>query len=148
VKAWLPLLVAAAALSGCAAGQPASPNPNLAAPKLVVAARADGNFTVFMHAAFGDRAYDWLTLSLDNASVANRTSAYSLEQAVNGTGFFLDVGASSQGQLYQYRARIDVIPGASGDRLKASVLDDEGRWSEPRTFNMPFEQILDHPRSP
>lgn len=147
MKAWLSLLLVVAALGGCTTGEPASPNPNLAAPKLVVAARDDGNFTVFVHAAFGERAYDWLSLSLDNRTVANRTTAYSLEQQVNGTGFFLDVGAATQGQLYAYRARVEILPAANGDRARVSTLDEQGRWSDPRTFNLPLEQILDHPRS-
>jgi hypothetical protein len=145
MKAWLALLLVAA-LSGCATGEP-GPNPNLAAPKLLVAARADGNFTVYLHAAFGERAYDWLSIAVDNRTVANRTAAYSLEDTVNGTSFFLDVGASSSGQLYEYRARVDVLPATSGDRVRVATLDADGTWSDPRTFSLPLEQILDHPRS-
>jgi hypothetical protein len=147
MKTRLPLLLVVAALCGCAAGEPGSPNPNLSAPKLVVAARADGNYTIYLHAAFGERAYDWLSLAIDNRTVANRTASYSLEEAVNGTSFFVEVGAASQGQLYEYRGHVDVLPSASGTRVRFAALSDSGAWSDPRTYNMPFAQILDHPRS-
>lgn len=143
---WVPLLLLAAALSGCT-GESAGPSPNFVAPKLVLAARDDGNLTLFVHAAIGERAYDWLSLSVDNASVVNRTSAYSLEESVNGTSVFVTVSAMSGDQLYAWRGHVEVLPVPGAERARIARLDDEDVWSEPRLYSLPFEQILDHARA-
>lgn len=146
MKAWVPLVLLGAALSGCAGGSDTG-NPNLVAPKVVLALRADGNLTLYLHSAFGEHRYDWLEVRVDNATIANRTSAFSLEESTNATGFFLDVAAEAQGQLYQYRARVDLARAGATENLRVATVDDEGTWSEPRSFGLPYQQILDHPRS-
>jgi len=144
MKGWgVPLLLLAAVLSGCAGGDSTTTNPNLLAPKLQLAARPDGNATVYVHSAFGEHVYDWIELKVDNRTVANRTSAFSLEERVNSTGFFLDVSGAAQGQTYAYRARVDVV----ADKLRVSALGSDGAWADPKTFTLPFAQILDHERS-
>lgn len=136
--AWIVALLATVALAGCGA-QPA--NPSLAAPKLVVAARPDGNATVFVHSAFGERSYEWIALSIDNQSLTNRTSAFSIEASL-ATGFYLDVAAEAGEDVYVLRARIDVFE--AEERASVSLVDSEGKWpDEPESFGLPFEHLLD-----
>ncbi|MEA3200692.1 MAG: hypothetical protein QOE90_2120 [Thermoplasmata archaeon] len=145
MRRWLSLLVLAA-LSGCT-GQSGVANPNLQAPEIVLAPRPDGNFTVYVHAAFGDRAYEWLSLSLDNRTVVNRTHAYSLEEAINGTSFFAVVSAAAGDQLYDWRARVEIVPSEGTEHARIARLGETNEWGEPRTYSLPYTQILDHPRS-
>lgn len=131
-------LLAAAAASGCAGGE--STNPNLVAPKLVLQARPDGGVTVFLHAAFGEHLYDWIGLRADNATINNRTSAFSLEETVNRTGFYLDVAAGTPRETYTLRGRVDVDP--AEDRALVAFHQDDADWSDPQEFGLPFERVL------
>lgn len=124
-------------LAGCA-DDPA--NPNLLAPKVLVQPRPDGNVTVYVHSAFGEHDYDWLSLSLDNHTLANRTAAFSLEEQVRGEGFFLHVQASAAGETFEVRARVDLD--LARDKARVALLDPDGEWNEPRAYNLPFEAIL------
>lgn len=137
-------LVAAAALAGCAVGQPA--NPNLAAPKLLVQARPDGNVTLFVHSAFGERAYEWLALRIDNGTTVNRTQSFSLEEQTGARGFYVEVAGGTIEQLYESRVRIDIVP--DGERAMVAVLDAEGEWTEPRRYDMPYSVILERREAP
>lgn len=139
----LALLLVAGALSGCAGGDGGGANPNLLAPKLVVQQRPDGNVTVFAHGAFREELYDWMAVGVDNASLVNRTWAYSVEEIVESPGFFVEVQAASDDVLYRVRARIDV--NETSERVRVSFLEDD-EWAEPRLFGLPFEHILERPR--
>lgn len=132
-------LTALALCAGCLAGEPV--NPNIAAPKLLVQPREDGNVTLFVHSAFGERAYDWIALSIDNASVANRTDAFSLEEQVASLGFYAEVEAGANDQVYLARVRVDVVP--EDERALVSFLDEQGKWSDPRPYALPFGTILE-----
>lgn len=136
---WLIPLLVAASFAGCTAGE--APNPHLLSPKVVLQARPDGNLTVYVHSAFGERAYDWLSLRVDNVTVANRTDAFSLEETVPGDSHFLEVTTGTSTQVYVMRARVDVEP--DGERAQVSFLDDEGAWSDAKPFTLPFEHILE-----
>jgi len=135
-------LVLSALVSGCA-GAGTGGNPNLLAPKLVVQPRDDGNVTLFVHGAFRDVIYDWISLSVDNATLANRTQVFSIEEAVPAQGFFVSVRAGENGQLYEARARLDM--NATADRLLVATLDDAG-WHDARTQSLPYELVLDRPQ--
>jgi hypothetical protein len=136
--AWVMALLAAIALAGCGT-QPA--NPSLAAPKLVVAARPDGNATVFVHSAFGERAYEWIAITVDNQTMVNRTSAFSVETSLT-TGFYLEVAAQAGDEVYVLRARVDVF--APEERASVSLVDPQGEWpKEAESFGLPFERLLD-----
>ena len=132
-------LLLGAALAGCTAGDPA--NPNFLAPKVLLQPRPDGNVTIYVHSAFGEHDYDWMDLRVDNVSVANRTHAFSMEEDVASTGFFLTVRAGAGGEVYELTGRVDVDP--SRQKARVSFLDKEGRWDDPRSFNLPLERILD-----
>lgn len=132
-------LLFASALAGCSGQEPA--NPNLAAPKLVLSPRADGNLTVFVHSAFGERTYDWIVLRADNGTVANLTDVFSLEQRLPMEGTFLEVAAQTGATYYHVRARID--PDADQERMRIAILDDEGGWSDPRSVSLPYERIVE-----
>jgi hypothetical protein len=134
-------LLLALLVGGCTSGG-GGRNPNLLAPKVVVDPRPDGNVTLFVHGAFRDQVYDWVSLSVDNATRANRTGAYSLEERVPAPGFFLDVQAAVGAQSYEARGRVDVLP--SGDRVRVALLDKNG-WGDPKSYGAPYELVLDHP---
>lgn len=135
---WTAVLVLAAALAGCA-GEAA--NPNLAAPKAVLHLWPDGNVSLYVHSAFGERSYEWIRVSVDNQTLVNRTDAYSWEGVMPGHGFYLEVEARNGTALYELRARVDVDAG-DGDALVAT-LDPDGEWSEPRKLSRPpFELFL------
>lgn len=133
------MLLLAALVSGCTGGT--TGNPNLAAPKLIVDARPDGNVTLFVHGAFREQSYSWLNLTLDNRSSTNRTHAFSIEQTVPGPGFFLDLTALAGNQPYEMRARVDL--NQTGERVRVSIVDAEG-WGDPKVFGVPYEHLLDH----
>lgn len=136
--AWLVLLVGAALASGCTAGE--GTNPNLAAPKLVLQPRSDGSVIVFVHSAFGERVYDWIALRADNETIDNRTSAFSLEEIVNRSGFYLDATAGTQTQMYTLRARIDVD--IAEERALVAFHHDDGEWDDAQSFGLPFERPM------
>jgi hypothetical protein len=138
VRARLVTIVLAAIVSGCVGGTPG--NPNLAAPKLIVESRADGNVTVFVHGAFREQSYAWLSLALDNHTITNRTNAFSIEEVVPGPGFFLDLTALA-GVQYEMRARVDL--NQTGERVRVSLLDANG-WTEAKVYGVPYEHLLDH----
>ena len=129
-------LLAAAVASGCAGGE----NPNLAAPKIVLQPRSDGSVIVFMHSAFGERVYDWIAVGADNATINNRTHAFSLEEVVNRTGFYLDARAGTPRETYTLRARVDVD--LQEERAFVAFHDDEDAWTDPASFGLPFERVL------
>ncbi|HET6405892.1 MAG TPA: hypothetical protein VFH78_14715 [Candidatus Thermoplasmatota archaeon] len=132
------VLLATAAAAGCAEGGGA--NPNLAAPKLVLQARADDSLAIFIHSAFGERLYEWISLSIDNETISNRTNAFSLEETVNSTSFYLEARAGTPREMYTLRARLDVD--LADDDVRASFHRDDGSWAVPETFGLPFERVL------
>ena len=137
--AWVAVAIA---LSGCLAGS--GGNPNLLAPKLVVQPRGDGNVTIFVHGAFREQLYDWISLGVDNQSVENLTQAFSLERVVDSDGFFVDVRAFTNDQLYEAKARLDV--NWTAERVLVATLGLDGEWRDARPFSLPYEHVLDRPR--
>lgn len=143
---WVMMVLLACLAAGCTTGEPA--NPNLAAPKVVVAPRDDGTLTLFVHSAFGERMYDFIEVRIDNETRGNRTRAFSWEAEVPEDGFFLEVVAGSGAQLYEIRARVDVAP--DGEKALVAFHDAAGSgddWSEPRSYALPFERILERRES-
>ena len=137
--AWVAVAIA---LCGCVGGN--GGNPNLLAPKLVVQPRGDGNVTIFVHGAFREQFYDWISLGVDNQSVENRTQAFSLERVVEPDGFFVDVRAFTNEQLYEAKARLDV--NWTAERVLVATQDLDGEWHDARPFSLPYERVLDRPR--
>jgi hypothetical protein len=135
---WLLALLAGAAFAGCADGEPA--NPNLAAPKLVLEARPDGDVTLFAHGAFSDRLYDWIGLAVDNETLVNRTTAFSAEETVDASGFFFEAWAGTSRETYVLRGRADVD--LAQERVVVAFFDAEGEWGDTQSFALPFERVL------
>jgi len=131
-------LLAATAASGCTGGE--TTNPNLAAPKLVLQARSDGAIIVFVHSAFGERLYEWISLRADNETVNNRTESFSLEEVVDRSGFYLDAKAATAREVYSLRGRVDVDLATA--RAAVAFHDDDGDWDAPQNFALPFERVL------
>ena len=127
-------------LAGCLSGGGAG-NPNLLAPKVLLRPDSDGNVTVYVHSAFGEHDYDWLSLLVDNVTLANRTGAFSLEERVPSEGFFLTVRAGASGAVFEVQGRVDVDP--TRQRARVAFVDLSGEWDDPRTYNLPLERILD-----
>lgn len=135
---WVLLVIAGAALAGCAEG--GSANPNLSAPKLVLHARAEGEVAVFIHGAFAERLYEWMSLRVDNETVLNRTVVFSLEHAIPSTGFFFEASAGTARESYGLSGRVDLLP--ASERVEVSFLDEDGEWSDAQSFGLPFERVL------
>lgn len=131
-------VVFAALLAGCGAGPG---NPNQLAPKVLVHPWPDGNVTVYVHSAFGEHDYEWITVDVDNATVADANGTYSLEARVPSDGFFLAVRAGASEEVFEARARLDVGP--SADKMRVAIVDGQGEWDDPRNVDAPFERILD-----
>ena len=131
-------LAFSAALAGCSASEA---NPHLLSPKLLIHAQEDGNVTLYVRSAFGERQYDRLELGLDNVTVATRVDAFSLETKVAADGFFLEIAAHAGSETYRLRARVDV----DGDdrRVRIVALDPEGSWQGEDTYSLPYERILE-----
>ena len=137
---WVLALLAAVAMGGCANGEPS--NPNLAAPKLVLAARPDGaNATVFIHSAFGERTYEWIELRVDNTTHLNRTAAFSVEETLP-LGFYFEAWAEAGDAVYQLRGRVDLF--VVEERASVSLVNADGRWpDDPESYGLPFEHLLE-----
>ncbi|MFA5862305.1 MAG: hypothetical protein WDA16_11485 [Candidatus Thermoplasmatota archaeon] len=139
---WVVAVLLVAGLGGCLSSGGGT-NPNLLAPKLVMQPRPDGNVTLFVHGAFRDASYDWLSISVDNVTISNRTDAFSTEETVAVPGFFVEVTAATALQVYQSRARVDVD--MTTERVRVSFLQENG-WTEAKSYAYPFEHILEHPK--
>lgn len=131
-------VIAAAAAGGCTAGDA---NPHLLSPKLVVRAEEDGGVTLYVHSAFGDRVYDRITVLVDNATVATRVEAFSLETTVAQPGFFVEVAAALEDERYRLQARLDVD--AEGGRALLVTLDEQGEWGDVESYGLPYERIVE-----
>lgn len=140
--AWLVVLLAGT-IAGCAGTDGATPNPNFLSPKLVVHQRPDGNATVLVHGAFREHLYDWISIRVDNGTVANHTWVLSAERMVPSSGFFLEAQAQAGEVFYQAQVRVDL--NATAEKARLSLLDAEG-WQEPRTTGLPAEHIMDRPK--
>lgn len=134
----LAAVVVAALLAGCAAGEPS--NPNLMAPKMILRAHDDGSVTVYVHSAFGERDYDLLALTVDNATF-QRAEAFSIEERIPDQDFFLGVRAMAYGQAYEIRGQ--VLVDEDRERVRILLLDEKGDWEPARTYNLPYERILE-----
>lgn len=131
-------MLVAVLMAGCSAG---TANPHLLAPKLVVFPLKDGNVTLFVHAAFGERMYESLTLAVDNSTIATREEAFSLETTVASAGFFVEVTTRSTDETYHLRARVDVDHG--NERVRIVLLEDAGVWGPADTYSLPYERIIE-----
>lgn len=131
-------VAAIALLGGCTAGEPV--NPNLSAPELLIQPRPDGNVTLYVHGAFGERSYDWIELQVDNLTIANHTDVFSLEERVQTHGFFATVRAGVNDQIYETRVRFDLV---EDERALVAFLDQKGEWVDARPYGLPFGTILE-----
>lgn len=136
------LLLLPALAAGCTAGEV---NPNLLAPKVVVDVLPSGDVAVFVHSAFGERRYDSIVVHIDNATAAERAHAFSLEERVNQSRFFLDVQVVSGESVFRFQGDFDLEGVEEKERVDVAILDPQGGWTEPRTYSLPFVQILDRP---
>lgn len=138
---WLVAGLVCILMAGCTS-EGGTTNPNLLAPKLVLDQREEGNVTVFVHSAFGERAYDWIRVSVDNRTLVNRTEAFSIEEDLGAAGIHLTIEAGVADQRYALQVRIDEA-NADG-KLRVSVLDiADDEWADPRTTGLPYERILE-----
>ena len=138
-------IVLAGVVSGCASGG-APGNPNLVAPKTILAARGDGNATLCVHSAFGDHQYDWIAVAIDNVTVENRTDVFSFEANVPAPHYYLEITAGSAQQQYHLRARVDLA--AKGDKALIAIESEKGDWADARPFALPWEHIMDRKVAP
>lgn len=133
---WLAVVVAAAALGGCTDNA----NPGLAAPKLVLAPRQDGGIEIFIHAAFGERLYERLTLAIDNESLANDVDVFSVERTLPKTTFYFDATAQTARETYGVRGHATLEP--QGEQFEVALHADDGTWTDPEDYNAPFERVM------
>lgn len=129
----------ASLLGGCAGGESPA-NPNLLAPKAILAAKPDGNATIYVHSAFGDHEYDWIEVVLDNVTLENRTDVFSFEADVPEPHYMLEVSAGAGNQVYHLRSRIDIASGR--EKALVAIENDDGTWGDAKSFGLPWEHIL------
>lgn len=128
-------------LAGCAGAGGGGVNPALLSPKVVLDVRLDGVPVVFVHSAFGERAYDRIEVALDNGTARESILAYSLETPLNRSSFFLEVRVRAGESRFAMRGTVALD--AERDRAEVALLSESGEWSAPRTFGLPYERILD-----
>lgn len=131
---------AAVALAGCTT-QGSEVNPNLLAPKLIVDVDVDGTPLVYVHSAFGERAYDVIEVRVDNETRGAEHYAYSLEEKLDSHDFFLEVDVRAGESRFDFAGR--VVLDLADERAFVTVLDEKGEWGDPRASNLPYEGILD-----
>lgn len=132
------MLLVCASLAGCTGAQ--TGNPNLAAPKLVLEMRPDGDVALFVHSAFDERLYDWIAVEVDNVTLVNRTAAFSVEETLPNGSFFVRASAQAGSDLYEIRLAVEMDP--AEERALVSFLSMEGDWSNPQSFSLPFQRVL------
>ncbi|HVL47451.1 MAG TPA: hypothetical protein VM889_02740 [Candidatus Thermoplasmatota archaeon] len=140
---WLLLVATVAPLAGCA--EAPVTNPNLHAPKLVLDRTVDNMTELYIHSAFGERAYDQITIALDNETLGQRSFGYSLDLTTPATRFFLTATVRSGESRFAWNGMVDL----DVDRDRVSIapwLEKKNVTEEPRTFALPFEMILDKAR--
>lgn len=124
--------------AGCTAG---TTNPHLLAPKLVIFPQQDGNVTLYVHAAFGERMYESMELAVDNSTIATRADAFSLETKVASDAFFVEVTTRSIDETYHLQARVDVDRPTA--RVRFVPQQETGEWGAPDTYSLPYERIIE-----
>lgn len=143
VRGLVVLAALAGALSGCT--QAPATNPNLLAPKLVIDYTVDGRTELYMHSAFGERAYDNLTVTLDNVTLARRTFGFSLDVTTERTAFFLSAYARAGASRFSWQGQVVLSP--VNDTLAVVPWAEDGPLGE-RTGGLPYEILLENARSP
>lgn len=137
----LALLMLLPLMAGCASGGEPS-NPNLVAPKVVVDALPNGNWTVFVHSSFGERRYESIEVRIDNETVSARTQAFSVEHDIETAPFFLEVRVVASASTYQYRALV-APAGEESTGAELVTVSLDGKWGDARRVGLPYQEILE-----
>lgn len=143
----LVLLVSAATLPGCLAGEEQG-SPNLRTPRLVVDGTPDNLTVLYVHAAFtNEHLYDDMRLRLDNATATYANHTYALTHKTNRTAFFLDVDVWDGADRFRYQARLRV--NASADVLNVAAWDARQSSLGPASnTTLPFKKVVPTYQSP
>ncbi len=139
VRLGVAAILLAVASGGCLRVAPV--NPNLLAPKVVFDADRDGKAQVYVHSAFGDRRYDEIAVEVNNATRRVVEGAYSVEERLGVADAFVRVSARYAENSFGFGSRITLDE--DGERVMVSVAAAGGTWEPPRSFNVPFERILE-----
>lgn len=139
----LAVLLGAVALAGCF-DAPAAKSP-LYAPKLVVDTMEDDRIELFVHNAWGERAYERIVLRVDNATLVDENHTHAAILKVPGEGFYLDVSVQARDEgAFAFTGRLDFLP--EEERLRVVPHDPaaeaEHQWGDERMFNLPHERVL------
>ncbi|MBI4392247.1 MAG: hypothetical protein HY556_00415 [Euryarchaeota archaeon] len=138
-RALLPLILV---FGGClSVGAPSSGSP-LQHPKLLLADGYDGRVEVYVHSAFGELRYDWLNLSLDNATSIALNDTYALNNKTGNSSFHLRIDALRAENRFYYE--LDFALNASGESARITPYKaGVALVREARETALPFEKLLE-----
>lgn len=133
------LLLVVALLAGCV--KDPSQAPLLGNPKLLLDRTEDNLTRVYLHSAFGERAYARLTVRLDNATVAESNDTYALVHKTASTAFALSVEARSPLANYTTTVLVRVLD----EGADVAVFDGED-YEEFREVGLPWQKVVEEER--
>lgn len=131
-------LVLLALLGGCVADAPEA--PVLGNPKILVDRDATNATRIYVHSAFGERAYDRIALEIDNVTVAEQNDTYALVYRTADQDFHLRLEVESDGAVFAVEAL--VRPGDDGEDALVAVLADDG-YEDLRPVGLPWEKLVE-----
>ena len=132
----LALVMVAALTAGCVKDQPQA--PLLGNPKILLD-RTEDNFTrVYVHSAFGERAYDRIEVRIDNATVAEDNDTYALVHKTERTAFALDVEARSPLANYTTTVLVRMVE----DGARVAITEGDG-FDAFREVDLPWQKVVE-----
>lgn len=141
VRLWL--LLAPLLLAGCTQpGASPPPTPGPLPPSLLVDRALQGTLQLYVHAKQGNVRYDFINLSVENATLLIRASAYAVDHTLPEAAAHVEVEAVDAGVVYHWAARVALNETARPTSLIVETWDGEEGYSFPREFALPYEKLL------
>lgn len=135
----LALVLVAALTAGCVKDQPQA--PLLGNPKLLLDRTEDNLTRVYVHSAFGERAYARIVVRLDNETVAEAEDTYALVHKTDRTAFSLNVEARSPLANYTATVLVRMVE----DAAEVAIAEEDG-YDAFREVALPWHKVVDEER--
>lgn len=133
------VVVVAALSAGCVGG--AEQAPLYGNPKILLDRTVDNLTRVYVHSAFGERAYGEISVRIDNATVASAEDTYALVHKTNLTSFALEVEARSPAANYTTVVLVRML----AEDAEVAIAEDEG-FDAFREVALPWQKVVDERR--